>query len=38
MLEVFNSNITTKFVQPHYFIFLSQNIGGTKVIVSPLVQ
>ena len=36
MLGVFNSTVTTKFVQLHYF--LSQIIGRTKDIVSPLVQ
>jgi len=36
MLGLFNSNVTTKFVQVQHF--LSQNIGGTKYIVCPLVQ
>jgi len=35
MLGVFNSNVTTKFVKLHYVS--SQNIGGTKDIVSLLV-
>jgi len=33
MLEVFNSTVTTNFVQPHYL--LSQNIGGQQKILSP---
>jgi len=34
--NVSNSNVTMKFAQLHYF--LSQNIGGTKDIMSPSVQ
>jgi len=34
MLGISNSNVTMKFVQIH--CFLSQNIGGTKDIVSPM--
>jgi len=33
---VSNSNVTMKFAQIHYF--LSQNVGGTKDIMSPPVQ
>jgi len=36
MLGVSNSNVTMKFVQLHYF--LSQRIGVTKDIVSPIAQ
>ena len=34
MQGVFNSNVTTKFVQLHYFYH--KIFGGTKDIVSPL--
>jgi len=34
--KVFISNVTMKFAQLHYFA--SQNVGGTKYIMSPLVQ
>jgi len=34
MLGVSNSNVTMNFLQLHYF--LSQNIGGQKILCPPL--